>query len=299
MKGLPQLLHPRLDLPLERDGSGRFLPWIVALMVYLAALALAGMMALHGAVGRWDSALAGTLTVQLPPSDAAQLDKLLATLRAIPGVLRADPLDDAANAKLLEPWLGAGVSLRELQLPRLIDVRLDPAAPADPAGLATAVNAVAPTARIDSERRWLDALFATAFVIEMVAVTVVALVGGATVLSIVFATRTSLAIHHGVVEVLHLIGARDGYIAAQFQWQALRLGLRGGIIGLAGAMLTLLALGQAQETGGALSNAVSALPKAGLAPLQWAGLLILPLVAGVTALVTARLTVLGALARMP
>src|SRR3954465_6665855 len=61
----------RIDLPPAGDGSGRFLPWIIALMVYLAALALAGMMALHGAIERWDSALVGTLTVQLPPPPRA------------------------------------------------------------------------------------------------------------------------------------------------------------------------------------------------------------------------------------
>ncbi len=293
----------RIDLPTDGDGSGRFLPWIIGLMVYLAALALAGMMALHGAIERWDSALAGTLTVQLPAAAGGELDAALTLLRATPGVERAEPLDAAANAALLERWLGPGLAADELRLPRLIDLRVDPARVIDPAALAKRLAAVAPSARLDDHRGWLDRLFAVALAIELVAAAIVALVAGAAVMSIVFATRTGLAIHHGTVEVLHLIGARDSFIAAQFQWPALRLGLRGGLIGLVPAVLTLLGLSQAAggaAVGGAVvGGAISALPSLTLAPWQWAILLLLPIAAGITALATARFTVLRSLARMP
>ena len=173
----------------------------------------------------------------------------------------------------------------------------------DPAALAKRLAAVAPSARLDDHRGWLDRLFAVALAIELVAAAIVALVAGAAVMSIVFATRTGLAIHHGTVEVLHLIGARDSFIAAQFQWPALRLGLRGGLIGLVPAVLTLLGLSQAAggaAVGGAVvGGAISALPSLTLAPWQWAILLLLPIAAGITALATARFTVLRSLARMP
>jgi cell division transport system permease protein len=288
----------RLDLPTDGDGSGRFLPWIIGLMVYLAALALAGMMALQGAIERWDSALAGTLTVQLPAGAGRELDAALALLRATPGVTRAEPLDAAANAALLERWLGPGLAANELRLPILIDLRVDPARPLDHAALAQRLAAVAPTARLDDRHGWLDRLYDIALTIELIAGAIVILVTAAAVMSIVFATRTGLAIHHGTVEVLHLIGARDTFIAAQFQWPALRLGLRGGLIGLVPAVLTLLALGQV--TGGMTPpSSLSTLPGLTLAPWHWIVLLMLPVAAGCTALITARATVLRALARMP
>jgi cell division transport system permease protein len=293
----------RFDLPTDGDGSGRFLPWIIGLMVYLAALALAGMMALHGAVERWDSALAGTLTVQLPAAAGGELEAALALLRATPGVERAEPLGAAANAALLERWLGPGLADGELNLPRLIDLRVDPARMIDRAALAGRLAAVAPSARLDDHRVWLDRLFDVALAIELVAAAIVALVAGAAVTSIVFATRTGLAVHHRTVEVLHLIGARDTFIAAQFQWTALLLGLRGGLIGLVPALVTLLGLshaaGGAAWPGTAVGGAISALPSLTLAPFQWAILLLLPLAAGMTALATARVTVLRSLARMP
>jgi cell division transport system permease protein len=287
-----------LDLPADGDGSGRFLPWLIGLMVYLAALALAGMMVLQGAIERWDSALAGTLTVQLPAGAGGNVEAALALLRATPGVIRAEPLDAAANAALLEPWLGPDVAANELRLPRLIDLRVDPAQTLDYAALAKRLAAVAPGARLDDHRGWLDRLFDLAFAIELVAAAIVALVTGATVMSIVFATRTGLAINHGTVEVLHLIGARDTFIAAQFQWHALRLGLRGGMIGLVPAVLTLLAL--SETAGGATpTGGVGALPSLTLTPAAWGILLLLPVAAAITALSTARITVLRALARMP
>ncbi len=288
----------RLDLPTDGDGAGRFLPLIIGVMVYLAALALAGMMALQGAIARWDGALAGTLTVQLPAAAGGELEKALALLRATPGVERAEPLDRAANAALLERWLGPGLTADELRLPLLVDLRIAPASGLDVAALAKRLAAVAPSARIDDNRSWLDRLLDIALAVELVAAAIVFLVAGAAVMSIVFATRTGLAIHHGTVEVLHLIGARDTFIAAQFQWPALRLGLRGGLIGLVPALATLLALHQA-AAGTILADGVSALPSLTLTPLHWAVLLLLPLAAGIIALTTARVTVLRALARMP
>ncbi|MDB5410369.1 MAG: hypothetical protein JWL84_5281 [Rhodospirillales bacterium] len=287
-----------LDPLLERDGSGRFLPWMIALMVYLAAIALAGMVALHGAVSRWDSALVGTLTVQLPTESAGALEKVLIQLRATPGVRSATPLDDAANAALLKPWLGDAVAVDELALPRLVDVRVDPAIPVDRGALEERLKSVAPGARVEDNRRWLDRVFDTVLAVEIVAGAIVALIAIATIISIVFATRTGLAIHHGTVEVLHLIGAHDGYIADQFQWQALRLGLRGGVIGLVPAVLTLLALG-AIAGPASFGAGVDALPRFALGPFGWLLLLLLPPAAGLTALATARITVLRGLARMP
>ncbi len=286
------------DLLAVGDGSGRFLPWLIGVMVYLAALALAGMMVLQGAIERWDNALAGTLTVQLPAGADGNVEAVLTMLRAIPGVIRAEPLDEAANTALLEPWLGHGLAANELRLPRLIDLRVDPAQKLDHAALAEHLAAAAPGAQIDANRGWLDRLYDTAFAIELVGAAIVALVTGAAVMSIVFATRTGLAISHGTVEVLHLIGARDTFIARQFQWHALRLGLRGGVIGLVPAVLTLLAVNEA--VGGAIqAGGVGALPSPTLTPADWGVLLLLPVAAAITALSTARITVLRALARMP
>jgi len=298
------IFRTRLDLPLDRDGSVRFLPWIVALMVYLASLALAGTLVVRDGVARWDRGLSGTLTVELPAASAGNRDdgaieQALKVLRTTPGVVRADAFDAQRTAELLEPWLGNDIDAADLPLPRLIDVHVEPSAGVDLAALGQRLAAAVPGAKLDDHRRWLDRVLRTAVAIEVVAGLVVALVGVAAVLAVIFATRTGLAVHHGIVEVLHLIGARDGYIARQFERHALRLGLKGGIAGLLLASLTLVGFAAAAAQVGAIDDAMRVLPALGAPAIEWALLLLLPVAAGLVAMLTARITVLRALKRLP
>lgn len=292
----------RLDIPLNRDSSVRFLPWIIALMVYLAGLALAGTVVLQGALQRWDLSLSGTLTVQLPPQEQGKPDPMpaaLELLRATPGVISAQAISREATAKLIEPWLGTALAPEELALPRLIDLRINPAAALDLAGLRARLAAAAPGAVLDDHRVWLDRLAGLVLSIEATALAIVLLIGGAAVLTVVFTTRAGLAVHHAVVEVLHLIGARDGYIAGQFQRQALELGLRGGLVGLLLTVATLIGIGHAGAATAVFGERVQLLPSLVLAPWHWLLLAMLPVAAALIAMLTARLTVLRALKRMP
>ncbi|HMK68596.1 MAG TPA: cell division protein, partial [Stellaceae bacterium] len=146
---------------------------------------------------------------------------------------------------------------------------------------------------------WLDRVIRTGLALQAVAVAIVVLVGAAAVLAVVFATRTGLAVHHAVVEVLHLIGARDGYIARQFEWHALRLAIEGGVVGLLLAVLTVAGVAGAAERVGAIDDTARLLPLMEAPLYEWALLLLLPVAAGLIAMITARITVLRALARMP
>jgi cell division transport system permease protein len=298
------MLRHRLDIPLDNDGSVRFLPWLIALMVYLAALALAGTLVLNTTLARYDRTLSGTLTVQLPAASADGRDDgglaaTLVALRRVPGVTSADPLGRDATARLVEPWLGTSFAPEELALPQLIDVRVDPERPPDLAALAATLAAAAPAAVLDDNREWLDRLATPMRAVEVVTLAIVAFIGMVAALTVVFTTRAGLSVHHTVIEVLHLIGARDGYIAAQFQGHALRLGLAGGVFGLLLAVATLFGIAQAAARTALLGGRVQLLPALGLAPWHWAVLALLPLAAGIIAMITARVTVLRALARMP
>jgi cell division transport system permease protein len=292
----------RLDIPLNRDSSVRFLPWIIGLMVYLAGLALAGTLVLNGTLARWDRSLTGTLTVQLPPTEPGKDDALplvLQTLRETPGVKNAEPLGAEATGRLLEPWLGNALSADELPMPRLVDLRIDTDAPPDLAALRARLAAAAPQAVLDDHRLWLDRLASLVVSIELTALAVVALIGAAAVLIVVFTTRAGLAVHHGVIEVLHFIGARDRYIARQFERQALELGLRGGVMGLVLTIATLALIGHASDATALLGERVRLLPALELRFWHWLLLALLPAAAALIAMVTARFTVLRALARMP
>jgi len=221
-------------LPLSRDASSRFLPWLIAFMVWLAAMALALVMILVAAGQQGHSGLAGTLTVQIIPAPGAnaaaldaRVDRAVKLLRATPGVAAAAPVPDSRIAALLEPWLGKDALSADMNLPvpRLIDVRLDAGSAVDSAALGARLAAEIPGTALDDHGLWLDRLVALADALEAIAFAVVGLIGLAAIATVIFATRTGLAIHHEVVELLHLIGARNGYVARQFQGRAFWLGL--------------------------------------------------------------------------
>jgi cell division transport system permease protein len=293
------MLSQRSDLPLERDSLSRYLPWIIAFMVFLAALVLAGVLALDSLAARWDRESRATLTVQVPPveaaaADEARLQAALAAIRATPGVTHTTVLGKDGLVALLEPWLGDLGGADDLPLPRLIDVQIDADAGVDADALARRLEAAVPGTAVDDHRVWLDRLVRLVQAVELLAAVALALMGAATVGTVVFTTRTGLAIHHDVIEVLHLIGARDAYIARQFAVRALVLGLRGGIAGLVLAVPTLLgfgALAARLETG--------LLPDFSLGAGDWTVLAGLPLAAAAIATVTAGLTVNRTLAGMP
>jgi len=293
---------PGLAIPFGRDGSSRFLPALTLLMVFLAGLALAAVMDLERTLARWDQSLTGTLTVELPAATGAgdkSLDAALAVLHAARGIQSATPIDRAATAKLVEPWLGAALSPADLELPRLIDVRLTSNGHADLAALRAKLAAAAPGATLDDHQLWLDSLARFARSAEITAIAILVLIGGVAVMSVAFATRTGLAVHRDIIELLHLMGAHDAYVARQFERQALRLALIGGVAGLVLAAAALLALSQATNAVSLLGDSVMLLPPLHLRGWNWAVLAVLPIVAGLVAMTTARLTVLATLRRLP
>lgn len=286
-------------VPLDRDASGRYLPLLVAIMVYLAALALAGGMAANKLADRWDSGLAGTLTIQLPAPPAGQesdpvLQDVVDMLERTPGIVTVEALDGNAIAALLEPWLGEAVLANDLPLPQLIAVTTEPQQAPDLPALRRSVLALAPGSLVDDHQRWLSHFLDLARAIEIMAVVVVALVVFAAAMMVAFVTRMGLAAHDQAIELLHLIGAQDSYVARQFQSHALSLGLRGGLIGLACALPTLyLARHLLEQINSGL------LPELSLLPYQWSLLILLPIASAVVTMFTARITVLRTLARMP
>jgi cell division transport system permease protein len=290
-------------LPLAGDGSARFLPWLIGLMVFLATLAIGAGFAIDAALIRWDDGLRGTLTVQLPPPVAggplpeAAVEQVLTLLRGTNGVAGAVALDPKAEARLLQPWLGDSIDAGQLPLPVLIDVQRTESVPVYLPDLARRLGEIVSGATVETHGAWLEQMFHVARLIEAAATVVVGLIGVAAVLTVIFTTRTGLMIHAPIVSLLHMMGASDNYIARQFQWHAFRLGLRGGLIGLVPALLGFAALKYGAESGGV--SVADLAPGLRLPILAWVLVVLLPFAMGLVGLVTARMTVLSTLARMP
>ena len=288
----------RSDLPLDRDSLSKFLPWLIAFMVFLAVLALAGLLVLNTLAHRWDKGISNSLTVQVPFSgdairDAKNLKTAVRITRGALGVRRAEPIPEKRIAELLEPWLGPVGATSAVPLPSLIEVEVENGATFDTEALGQRLNAKVPGATVDSHRVWLDRLLNLIGTVRGLAAAILLFIALATVGTVVFTTRTGLAIHQDVIEVLHLIGAKDNYVAGQFAVRALWLGLRGGLIGLILAVPTLWMIGSL--FGGVEDGLI---PKVAMEAFHWMVLAALPLLVAVIAMVTARMTVMRSLGRM-
>jgi len=238
---------PRFETPLvpRNSISGRALIAVVAIMTFLASLTTGAVMLIGSAAKEWQSDVAREVTIQIIPAPGRDLDaavyKAAAAARAFPGIGGVRAYSKEESSKLLEPWLGNGLSLDELPVPRLIVVKIAPGAAPDTPQLRRILTEQVPGAMLDDHRGWIDRMRAMAGTAVAAGVGILILVIAATMLSVTFATRGAMATNKPVIEVLHFVGAKNAFIAGRFQRHFLLLGLQGGAIG-GGIAIILFAL---------------------------------------------------------
>src|ERR1700712_1165685 len=221
--------------------SGRALVAVVAIMTFLASITTGTVLLVSASAAEWQSEVASEITVQVRPTAGRDLDRDAAAaaeaMRTQPNVLQVKPFTKDESAKLLEPWLGSGLSIDQLPVPRVIVARVQPGAQLDLAGLRSRGMLVAPSASVDDHRAWIERMRSMTGATVFAGIGILALVIIATIISVSFATRGAMAANRPIVEVLHFVGAGDRYIANRFLRHFLRLGLQGGVIGGGIAML--------------------------------------------------------------
>jgi cell division transport system permease protein len=221
--------------------SGRALVAVVAIMTFLASITTGAVLLVSASAAEWQSDVASEITIQVRPLTGRDLDRDAAAateaVRAQPGIVEVRPFTKQESAKLLEPWLGSGLSFDDLPVPRVIVARVTPGTALDLAALRARVTQAAPTASVDDHRAWIERMRSMTGATVFAGVGILALVIVATIISVSFATRGAMAANRPIVEVLHFVGAGDRYIANRFLRHFLRLGLQGGVIGCGVAML--------------------------------------------------------------
>jgi cell division transport system permease protein len=285
--------------------SGRALIVVVAIMTFLASVTTGAVLLVRAAAAEWQSDISSEMTIQVRPATGRDLDRdvraVVDTVAASQGVLDVRPFTEQESGKLLEPWLGTGLSLGDLPVPRVIVARVAPGAALDLAGLRQRLAQVAPSATVDDHRAWIERMRTMTNAIVLAGLGILALVIVATIISVSFATRGAMSANRPIVEVLHFVGAGDRYIANHFLRHFLRLGLEGGLIGVGAAVLLF---GFAESIGGWFSGTPVGDQFAALLgtfSLRPSGYLVLIVQAIVIALITAwssRHTLLATLAEI-
>ena len=238
---------PRGPIPIvpDDDGPGRALVAVIAILACLAGLA-AGIGAVTVRTAQdWGAAVSREATVQLLPTPGRDLDADLAQAAAIatgtPGIASARILSRLDGERLLEPWLGRGLDMSDLPVPRLVALVLARDPRPDLTSLGRRLADTIPGSRLDDHSEVLTRLSRIANAVASLAVAIVILVTGASCAAIGFATRGVMAGRRDVVEVLHVVGATNGFITRVFARRFAMAGLKGGLLGALGAS-ALLAL---------------------------------------------------------
>lgn len=285
------------ELPLQDDSSNLFLQVMISIAVFLFGVTLAGVLAINSMLVTWNNSILGSLTVQVMPSNdineeqaksqtLAEQEKAVEMLKGKIEVEKVTPLNDNQLQKLIQPWLGDGIDIKDLPIPRLIDVKLKKGVEIDFMQWAEELAQAAPQASLDNHKLWLNKLIKFADGLKLLALTVLVLVVLITSGAIFYCTQTSLGLHKYIIEILHLMGAKDTYVAQQYAKRTAWLGFLGGIYGLGLAIPTIFVIANLarQIEGGIISEAR-------LSVEDWSVILSLPCFSMVIAMVTAYYTV--------
>jgi cell division transport system permease protein len=278
----------------------RTLTLSMAVMCYLATLALGSLMLVEAAVSQWLSGVSSELTVQVRPltgrDTADEVRKTLAILSATPGIASLRELDRDDAKGLLEPWLGETAALDELPLPTLIAVTVDGRRPPDLSELKQRLADSVAGASLDTHAQWQSQLVRTASTLRRLSLAILALIAMSATGLVVFATRSVLEANRGVIEVLHLVGAKDGFIARAVKGRFLRSGFVAGLLGTMGGLATFAILGligsPAGNSGLAEASADLLIAPPSVAAATYAVFLLVPVCATLLSLVTAHIAVM-------
>jgi len=228
---------PRRPAPLAPADSiaGRSLMIVIAIMTFLAALAAGAALLVADASADWSNEVSREASVQIGAAPGRDIDadvrKAAQIADLTPGVRETRIYSRAESEALLSPWLGQGLDLSELPTPRMIVLRLDQTRRPDFARLRADLAKATPNATLDDHRLWVDRLGLMARTVVAVAALIFVLIVVAMGIAVASATRAAVATNREIVDVLHLVGAADRFIAHEFQRRFLEIALRGAVIG--------------------------------------------------------------------
>ena len=291
-------MSDRTTYILPRDKGAAPLDFVIAVMAFLAALALGASLVATRAAHGWQSGLSDRITVQVMPPEQgdvrSQLDAetqaTLSVLNATPGIAHAGLLSDAEINALVEPWIGKNGAVSGIPLPRLIDATITPGEELDVNTLAAKLKQAAPHASVDDHRRWISRLRGLADAVRFSAYGILLLIAGATAAAVSFATRAGLDAHHEMVALLHQMGALPSFIARAVEWHYFISALFAAALGTLFAALFFLAASGLEVFG---LEAVPFLPPLSLKWMEIPWLLAVPVATSLIAWATARISVLS------
>lgn len=238
------------ELPLKEDRSNIFLEVSTGVAVFLFSIALAAYFVISSVIETWNKNIVDGLTVQIMPSaevltedeNSLRINKVIAYFENLQGVRKVTLVSDQKIQKLMAPWLGENADLKSIPIPQLLDVKLENGRTFDYKAAMINLKEIAPYASIDNHGIWLKQLIKTAASLKALSLFILILVLTIALCSLFYALKTSLRVHQSIVEILHIMGATDDYIAKQYAARAFNIGLISGIVGIIFTFIVLFVI---------------------------------------------------------
>jgi cell division transport system permease protein len=286
------------ELPIDEGYSKTFLRVIVAVSVFLFAITLAGVLGINSMFENSKKQVVSNFTVQVLPlpnheDSKNELTKVVNFFEHYPDVTEVVVLSQKELHTLIEPWLGNNIDIELLPIPKLIDVKINNAKTFDYKELMVRLSEVSTQASINDHNLWLSRLLRFINSLKMLAVTVLVLVAGACVAAIVYTAKTGLNVHRDIIQILHIMGATDEYIAINYVKQITAMSVVAGIIGTILSVPAIILIGDmAQGIEAGIFNSVT------FGLNEWFAIMLLPIVSAILVAITAYVTVVRTLRSM-
>ncbi len=295
----------RYDLPLNKGSGGTYLMVLIALMCFLAVLALSASFALSEMTERWTSGLENKASIEIPAEDDSgnlldkkTLDglsnKISDFLQSHPAVQNIEIMSEDDISKLVAPWLGEDMELGNIPLPSILTVEFKDNVSFDMNNLRTNIEDITPQARLDLHEGWLANVLKFTGALNFASLLVSLVIGVTTVVAVGGAIQSRMATYKEELELLHLMGASDRYISNQLQRYVIILSLKGAAIGVVISLIALAIIGWSM---GRLD--INLIPDFSLSKTQILLLFMLIPFTALISMLTARQTVLHTLRQMP
>ena len=242
----------------QKDATGYFIPWLNCFMVFMAVFFLMAGFGISNALNLWGGNITQSMTIQIPtftadgsPREEAvtqDIEAIQALAKAYPMIKEVRVITDREMSELMQNWLGPESDVTQLPLPKLLDVSLQKISPTDIDKFALDLSEQVPAAILDSHRLWLQDLVQFTDRLGTIIFVMMGLILITAVITIMYATKSSLYQQNQIIALIHRMGGGDLYIILPFAFRSLRLTLEGALIGTIIAFLTVWTLGKMLST---------------------------------------------------
>lgn len=292
----------KTDIAFKTDVNHNFLPFITAFMVFLASITFATALIGNNTASDWDKHMSNNLTIQVLPNMSDKkpqkeiedrIKNITEILKQTPGIKSFHAMDIKETNELLKPWIGDFINDKDIPLPRIISVEISDVIPLNIRALTTEIKNYSSLIKIETYETWMHEFKSMLSALQTLLGLIIILILSTTALTISYTTKSGLYINQKVIEIMHMVGATNTYITKQFSRQMMKLAILGGSIGylISCIVIFLIKLLSTDLNNGIIGNFQTY-------PYIYLYILIIPIIAGIIAKVSAVLTIKKELNKM-